>query len=368
MASLILKNVSKRFGDSIAVNDLSFTVNDGEFVVLVGPSGCGKSTILRLIAGLEQISQGEILIDGTVINNLAPKDRDIAMVFQNYALYPHMTVYKNLAFGLKMRGLPKTEIDSRVRKTAAALGLTPLLKRKPKALSGGQQQRTALGRAMVRQPKLFLFDEPLSNLDAKLRVSMRGELIKLHKKLSSTMIYVTHDQVEAMSLGDRLVVIQDGTIQQTGPPTEIYYKPKNLFVAGFIGSPSMNFMPCTIQKESSKPHLSVASTRLPLTKKIEHILNSHSDLKDKIFLGVRPENILEKQLATRLDSHAHIKVDVDFIEQMGNEIHATCHLGYLEIVARLNPRSSITTDHQADLFLDMESVHLFHPETGEALS
>ena len=271
MADLQLKNVSKIYtGNICAVAPTSVDIEDGEFVILVGPSGCGKSTLLRLIAGLETVSQGEIHIGGRLVNNVAAKDRDIAMVFQNYALYPHMTVYQNMAFGLKMRKFPKPEIDRRVRQAAERLGLTTFLERRPQVLSGGQRQRVAVGRAIVRQPKLFLFDEPLSNLDAKLRVSMRAELIKLHKLLAATMIYVTHDQVEAMSMGDRLIVLKDGVVQQIGAPLEIYNRPANQFVASFMGSPPMNFLNCTLTERDGTLllHNAAVELKLPPSKAI----------------------------------------------------------------------------------------------------
>src|SRR6266571_6495600 len=298
MADLQLKGVSKIYpGNVCAVAPTSVEIEDGEFVILVGPSGCGKSTLLRMIAGLETISEGEVRIGGRLVNNVPAKDRDIAMVFQNYALYPHMTVYENMAFGLKMRKLPKSEIDDRVRRAVDILGLDDFLDRRPKALSGGQRQRVAVGRAIVRQPKLFLFDEPLSNLDAKLRVSMRAELKKLHKQLEATMIYVTHDQVEAMSMGDRLIVLKDGIVQQIGAPLEIYDRPANQFVASFIGSPPMNFVNCSIGEHEGQLFLTGDGLQVKLPPKSRAVLSeAGSSENSSMVLGIRPEDISERRL------------------------------------------------------------------------
>jgi multiple sugar transport system ATP-binding protein len=369
LADLKLKGVSKIYSGNIrAVAPTSVDIEDGEFVILVGPSGCGKSTLLRMIAGLETVSQGEIYVGGRLINNVPAKDRDIAMVFQNYALYPHMTVYENMAFGLKMRNVPKSEIDSRVRKAVDILDLNNLLKRRPKALSGGQRQRVAVGRAIVRQPKLFLFDEPLSNLDAKLRVSMRTELIKLHKRLEATMIYVTHDQVEAMSMGDRLIVLKDGAVQQIGTPLEIYDCPANQFVAGFIGSPPMNLINCALVE--SEGHLFLTGDglhlKLPAEKKaaLSGIARTGSV---PIVLGVRPEDFSERgRYDGALDSNV-IQARVSFLEPLGSEVLATCSLAGNEIIVRLSPRSSVKSDEPIELVVNMERIRLFDEETEEAL-
>jgi multiple sugar transport system ATP-binding protein len=369
LADLRLKGVSKIFpGNICAVAPTSVDIKDGEFVILVGPSGCGKSTLLRMIAGLETVSQGEIYIGGRLINNVPAKDRDIAMVFQNYALYPHMTVYENMAFGLKMRKLPNSEIDGRVRGAAAILGLEDYLDRRPKALSGGQRQRVAVGRAIVRQPKLFLFDEPLSNLDAKLRVSMRAELIKLHKRLAATMIYVTHDQVEAMSMGDRLIVLKDGIVQQIGAPLEIYDRPANQFVASFIGSPPMNFINCELVESEGQMFLTRDGlhVKLPAEKKaaLSEVV-SHGTLP--IIMGLRPEDFSERQAYHGADYSNVIHARVNFLEPLGSEVLATCSLAAQEIIVRLSPRSGVKSDEMIELVINMERARLFDPVTGEAL-
>jgi len=384
MADVQLQGVSKIYpGNILAVAPTSVEIEDGEFVILVGPSGCGKSTLLRMIAGLETVSQGEIHIGGRLINNVPAKDRDIAMVFQNYALYPHMTVYENMAFGLKMRKLPKSEIDSRVRAAADILGMHDFLDRRPKALSGGQRQRVAVGRAIVRQPKLFLFDEPLSNLDAKLRVSMRAELIKLHKQLKATMIYVTHDQVEAMSMGDRLIVLKDGMVQQIGAPLEIYDRPANQFVASFIGSPPMNFMSGSMFEQDGHVFLKGEGFQVKLPDGRKAVLTElgSGGTRDphagsprgvpgnlSLVLGVRPENISERQSYHGVVDGNVIKARVSFLEPLGSEVLATCSLGQHEIIVRLSPRTSAKSDEVIELVLDMERVSLFDPATTEALS
>lgn len=368
MADLQLRNVSKIYAGNIcAVAPTSVDIDDGEFVILVGPSGCGKSTLLRMIAGLETVSQGEIHIGGRMVNNVPAKDRDIAMVFQNYALYPHMTVYQNMAFGLKMRKYPKLEIDRRVRVAAETLGLTSFLERRPQALSGGQRQRVAVGRAIVRQPKLFLFDEPLSNLDAKLRVSMRAELIKLHKLLGATMIYVTHDQVEAMSMGDRLIVLKDGVVQQIGAPLEIYNHPANQFVASFIGSPPMNFIRCTLCEPNSTLQLADSDLQLKLPASKFSSLRNKLGERRQLVLGIRPEDIYERQAYDRSIDGNTLTVRVEFLEPLGNEVLATCALGESELVVRLSPRTSAQSNESVDLVVDMEQARLFEPSTGEAL-
>ncbi len=369
MADLQLKGVSKIYSGNIcAVAPTSVDIKDGEFVILVGPSGCGKSTLLRMIAGLETVSQGEIYIGGRLINNVPAKDRDIAMVFQNYALYPHMTVYENMAFSLKMRKLPKSEIDGRVRRAVDILDLNNFLDRRPKALSGGQRQRVAVGRAIVRQPKLFLFDEPLSNLDAKLRVSMRAELIKLHKRLEATMIYVTHDQVEAMSMGDRLIVLKDGIVQQIGAPLEIYDRPANQFVASFIGSPPMNFINCALVERDGQLYLTGDGlhVKLPAEKKatLSRVVRNGNL---PIVLGLRPEDFSERRSYDGAADSDVIRTRVNFLEPLGSEVLATCSFAEHEIIVRLSPRSGVKSDEMIESVINMERARLFDPATEEAL-
>ena len=367
MADLKLKGVSKTYQGNIpAVAPMSAEIGDGEFVILVGPSGCGKSTLLRMIAGLETISEGEIHLGGRLINNVPAKDRDIAMVFQNYALYPHMTVYENMAFGLKMRKISRPEIDTRVRQAMDILGLNDFLNRKPKALSGGQRQRVALGRAIVRQPKLFLFDEPLSNLDAKLRVSMRAELIKLHKRLGVTIVYVTHDQVEAMSMGDRLIVLKDGIVQQIGAPLEIYDQPSNQFVAGFIGSPPMNFIQCSLVQHDGRFYLVGEDLSVKLPAERTSVLSKAGSEVFPVVFGIRPEDIAERTLHGAVDDNV-IRARVDVLEPLGSEVLATCALAAHEIIVRLNPRTSAKSNEMIELVLDMERARLFDSTTGKAL-
>ncbi len=368
MADLRLNGISKIYPENVrGVVSLTFEVSDGEFVVLVGPSGCGKSTVLRMIAGLERVSSGEIYIDGILVNNVPAKERDIAMVFQNYALYPHMTVYENMSFSLKMRRVPKAEIDQRVRQAADILALSSLLDRRPKALSGGQRQRVALGRAIVRQPKLFLFDEPLSNLDAKLRVAMRAELIKLHKRLHATTIYVTHDQVEAMSLGNRLIVLKDGIVQQIGAPLEVYDRPANQFVAAFIGSPAMNFFNCSVVQHETRLLLSGDGFEVRLPSHIAAILTASPVAPRKVVLGMRPEDIFERRVNYDADETNAVMARVDFLEPLGSEVLATCSIGGQEIVVRLNPKTSATAEDKIELVFDMERAKLFDPTTGNKL-
>ncbi len=370
MANLSLRNVSKIYaGNVLAVSSVNAEIADGEFVILVGPSGCGKSTLLRMIAGLEEISSGEVSIDNRVVNQAHAKDRDIAFVFQNYALYPHMTVAENMAFGLKMRKFAKDEIARRVGEAAEVLGLTPYLNRKPGALSGGQRQRVAVGRAIVRQPKLFLFDEPLSNLDAKMRVGMRAELIKLHKQLKAsqkpaTVVYVTHDQVEAMSMGDRLVVMKDGVVQQIGAPLEIYNHPANQFVAGFIGSPPMNFLNAELQARNGALHIVGDGFQL----KWPHAApNGHR----QVVFGIRPEDIHERtddRVSTASGSEpGFLNARVEILEPLGGEVMATCSLGGAEITVRLSPRTHAKSDAPIELAFDLAHAKLFDPASGEAL-
>jgi multiple sugar transport system ATP-binding protein len=366
MADLKLQNVSKVYAGGVrAVSEVSVGIEDGEFAVLVGPSGCGKSTLLRMIAGLEEISAGEISIGGKVVNQVHAKDRDIAFVFQNYALYPHMTVAENLAFGLKMRKFPKGEIEKRVAATAEILGLTECLGRKPAALSGGQRQRVAVGRAIVRQPKLFLFDEPLSNLDAKMRVGMRAELIKLRKRLGATMVYVTHDQTEAMSMGDRLIVMKDGIVQQVGAPLDIYHHPANQFVAGFIGSPPMNFLNAEIVELDGRLYLGSdsLSIRLPDEKRKAALALGVK----QVTLGIRPEDIHEKAMFARPIDENVVTAKVEILEPLGGEILATCSLAGGEMTARLSPHTQVKGEETVELVFDMERAKLFDPATGGVL-
>lgn len=364
MATLKIKNLSKVYDGGVrAVTDVNVEIADGEFVILVGPSGCGKSTLLRMIAGLETISEGSLFIDDHLVNDVHAKDRDIAFVFQNYALYPHMTVAENMAFGLKMRKFAAAEIERRVTEAASILGLTEYLQRKPGALSGGQRQRVAVGRAIVRQPKLFLFDEPLSNLDAKMRVTMRAELIKLHKRLQATMVYVTHDQIEAMSMGDRLVVMKSGVVQQIGAPLEIYNTPANQFVAGFIGSPPMNFINCEVEKRGDDWFVVSEGLNLKLpASKNATCASAFQSGDTKAVFGIRPEDIHEKSGATN-----SINARVEIIEQLGGEVIATCSVGANEITARLSSRTKAKADQQIELVFEMERAKLFDVASGRTL-
>lgn len=362
MGSVRLDQVSKRYDNgATVVKQVSLDINDREFIVLVGPSGCGKSTTLRMIAGLEEISEGKIFIESVMVNDVAPKDRDIAMVFQNYALYPHMTVYENMAFGLKMRKFPKADIQKRVHEAADILGIRELLDRKPKALSGGQRQRVALGRAIVRRPKVFLFDEPLSNLDANLRVQMRTEISRLHRRLETTMIYVTHDQVEAMSMGDRIVVMHNGIIQQVDTPLTIYNHPANQFVAGFIGSPTMNFFTGRILDGDGMRFQNAASTLtvpLPAGKSVA--------ANQEVVLGIRPEHIAARDFGA---SSQRISVCIDVIEPVGNEIFVYFKLPNQadQYVSRIPSEILPVAGKEFDLFVDTSKLHLFDKATGRAL-
>jgi len=363
MAQVKLKNVFKSYnGKSNVVNDVNITIYDKEFVVLVGPSGCGKSTTLRMIAGLESITDGEIFIDGNLVNDTNPKDRDIAMVFQNYALYPHMTVFENMAFGLKIRKFSKMEIKERVDEAAKILGLEDLLQRKPKALSGGQRQRVAVGRAIVRKPKVFLFDEPLSNLDAKLRVQMRTEISKLHKELKATIIYVTHDQVEAMTMGDRIVVMKDGYVQQIDTPMEIYKKPNNKFVASFIGSPSMNFIEGNITDEK-KCYFSSENRKIKMELKKNIELNNISNVVN-IIAGIRPEDFSLYEEGDNLNSVINVKIDL--AEPLGNETYIYFTIENLQMIARIVTNKTLKTGEEIRLTINDSKIHLFD-ETGQAL-
>ncbi|MBN1832981.1 MAG: sn-glycerol-3-phosphate ABC transporter ATP-binding protein UgpC [Deltaproteobacteria bacterium] len=368
MANVRLKRITKKFDQTVAVRNVNLEIFDQEFVVLVGPSGCGKTTTLRMIAGLETISEGEIYINDRLVNQLPPRDRNIAMVFQSYALYPHMKVFDNMAFGLKMRKVPKKEIKKRVQKTAEILGIEDLLERKPKQLSGGQKQRVALGRAIVRDPEVFLFDEPLSNLDAKFRAQMRTEIKKIHDSLKTTVIYVTHDQVEAMTMGDRIVIMKEGLIQQVGRPLVLYNTPVNLFVAGFIGSPAMNLIPCRLFEESSRFHLGMGGFQIPLPDSMAHDLTSAKG-KDLIF-GIRPEHICEKgaDYHHSLDKPA-VRAEVNAVEPLGREISLNVNIGENSMTALLSADTEVRPHQNIDLILNLEKAHFFRnvEEGGEAI-
>ena len=365
MATVTLKDVRKIYnGNTIAVEDFSLHIEDGEFVVLVGPSGCGKSTTLRLVAGLEEVTGGNVYIDGKLANDLPPKDRNIAMVFQNYALYPHMDVYQNMAFGLKLRKFPKAEIDARVREAADILGIEDLLARKPKELSGGQRQRVAVGRAIVRKPKAFLFDEPLSNLDAGLRVQMRTELGKLHARLGATMIYVTHDQVEAMTMGDRLVVMRDARIQQIGVPVQLYRRPVNRFVAGFIGSPSMNFLEGELVRDDGLA-FSGDGLRLPIPDR--HRVSLSGCVGRRVILGIRPEHIHYASSVHGPGESEDVVAKVEVVEPMGHETFLYLTVGRASCVARVAAEPVPSVDEEVRLAFDLSAVHFFDRETEAAL-
>jgi len=369
MAEVVLENVTKVFpGNVEAVKDFDLHVGDAEFIVLVGPSGCGKSTTLRMVAGLEEITRGIIRIGGKIVNDVAPKSRDIAMVFQNYALYPHMTVYKNLAFALKLRGFPKKEIDARVRDAAKILDIHELLSRRPKALSGGQRQRVAVGRAIVRKPKAFLFDEPLSNLDAKLRVEMRAELKRLHHQLHTTTIYVTHDQEEAMTLGDRIAVMKDGLLQQYGSPLEVYGRPVNRFVAGFVGTPPMNFLDGRLISQDGAIWFDEGSCRIRLPA--EKAAGLDGWVGKDVVLGVRPE-AMDLHGEGRFAGEDNIlPVRVGVVEPLGEKMDLhTATEKHPHIVARVDAEAGLATDQQAKLHLDTSRMHVFQPgQAGENLS
>ncbi len=364
MAGLTLKNIEKKYSNGfVAVPDFNLDIEDKEFIIFVGPSGCGKSTTLRMIAGLEEITGGELLIDGNVMNDVAPKDRDIAMVFQNYALYPHMTVYDNMAFGLKLRKTPKAEIDQRVQEAAKILDIAHLLDRKPKALSGGQRQRVAMGRAIVREPKVFLMDEPLSNLDAKLRVQMRTEISKLHKRLQTTFIYVTHDQTEAMTLGTRIVVLKDGIIKQVDSPQNLYYKPKNLFVAGFIGSPQMNFMPVMVTENGGNLFAEVKGNKFNIPVEKAAVLKEQGYVGKEVVMGIRPENIHASQMFIETAQGSTLKATVDVTEMLGAEKYLYLKLDDIAFTARVESRNNADAGDEIELALDMNRSHFFDKET-----
>ncbi len=364
MADLQLKGIYKRYtGNVTAVSDFTLDIEDKEFIILVGPSGCGKSTTLRMIAGLEEISEGELYIGGQLVNDVAPKDRDIAMVFQNYALYPHMTVYDNMAFGLKLRKTPKAEIEKRVKEAAKVLDIEHLLDRKPKALSGGQRQRVALGRAIVRDPKVFLLDEPLSNLDAKLRVAMRTEINKLHKRLQTTFIYVTHDQTEAMTMGTRIVVMKDGVVQQVDSPANIYTKPCNMFVAGFIGSPQMNFINATLVKKDDGIYAEFEgeSVKIPESKAAKEEVKAY--IGKEIVLGIRPEDLHDDEAYVANYPQDTVKAKVDVTEMMGAETYLYLTIANKPFVARVNQRSTAKLGDTIDIVIDTNKIHLFDKDT-----
>ena len=384
MASLLLKGIYKVYPSGVtAVTDFNLNIKDKEFVVFVGPSGCGKSTTLRMIAGLEEISKGELYIDGKLVNDVVPKDRDIAMVFQNYALYPHMSVYDNMAFGLKLRKVPKQIIDERVKEAAAILGITDYLTRKPKALSGGQRQRVALGRAIVREPKVFLLDEPLSNLDAKLRAQMRTEISKLHARLATTFIYVTHDQVEAMTMGTRIVVMKDGFMQQVDTPQNLYDYPINQFVAGFIGTPQMNFFPAVLTQEKGKTYVEFTNNnKILLPKTVEARIKNPEDYINTgkpIVLGVRPEDIHDEENFIAASPDTVVKAFIEVLEKLGAETQIYCKLDYKEgetvenatdsiadssyMVAKIDSRSLVNRGEVVELALDARHIHLFDGAT-----
>ena len=391
MGAIKINNVGKIYPNGTrALEDVNIEINDGEFVVLVGPSGCGKTTLLRMVAGLEDITEGEISIADKVVNEIAPKDRDIAMVFQNYALYPHMSVYDNMAFSLKLRKLPKDEIDQKVRDAAKTLEIDELLERKPKALSGGQRQRVAMGRAIVRNPQAFLMDEPLSNLDAKLRVQMRAELGELHSQLETTTLYVTHDQVEALTMGDRVAVIRKGVLQQIDTPREIYLYPKNIFVAGFIGSPSMNFVYAKV-KTSAKGILLTFGDNKILSKDAPEALNGYEG--KEIVLGIRPEAFEDSVYANKKEFTEELNIDVSLLEQLGSDTYIHFYkdinpvqteaieeiladegedisvLGtQTKFIARINPNATIEEGQNINLAINPSKLHFFDPESGLAIT
>ncbi|HZO91225.1 MAG TPA: sn-glycerol-3-phosphate ABC transporter ATP-binding protein UgpC [Chthonomonadaceae bacterium] len=381
MAGVTLKNLTKAFNRVTAVNNINLEIDDGEFMVLVGPSGCGKTTALRMIAGLEESSSGEIYIGDRLVNDVSPKDRDIAMVFQNYALYPHMNVYENMSFGLRLKRTPtngvwpfnsrrtysREEIDRRVTEAAEMLGLKPLLHRKPKELSGGQRQRVALGRAIVREPKVFLMDEPLSNLDAKLRVQTRADLIKLHRRLGITTVYVTHDQVEAMTMGDRIAVMNNGIIQQVDRPLTLYSHPANLFVAGFIGSPAMNFVPVNIVQQGDAVIADAGSFQVTLPPKQAQRVRDYVG-KSCVF-GIRPEDIYDKQLAGLVQPTPGntVTVDVDVVEPLGNDVEMYLKAGDVSLIAMIDSASQAKIGDRIEVVFDLEKSHLFDKDTEQAL-
>ena len=369
MAGLSLKNVYKIYPNGFeAVKDFNLEISDQEFIIFVGPSGCGKSTTLRMIAGLEDISSGEIRIGDRLVNDVEPKDRDIAMVFQNYALYPHMTVYDNMAFGLKLRKVPKDEIDKMVKEAAKILDLTPLLDRKPKALSGGQRQRVAMGRAIVRNPKVFLMDEPLSNLDAKLRVQMRIEIAKLHQRLGTTIIYVTHDQTEAMTLGTRIVVMKDGVIQQVDTPQNLYDRPQNLFVAGFMGSPQMNFLDAIVEVSGDTAYLNVAGHSIPLPPaKSKKLIEGGYEGRSVTF-GIRPEDVYDSEMYVETSPMSVFESTIKVYELLGAEVFLYFDLEMFPMTARVDARTTARPGDTIKFALDVEKIHVFDKETEQVIT
>ena len=368
MSEIQLEGVCKVYPNGVtAVKDFNLDVQDKEFIIFVGPSGCGKSTTLRMIAGLEDITDGTLKIDGKVMNNVEPKDRDIAMVFQNYALYPHMTVFDNMAFGLKLRKVPKDEIKRKVDEAADILGLKPYLDRKPKALSGGQRQRVAMGRAIVRNPKVFLMDEPLSNLDAKLRVQMRIEIAKLHQRLGTTIIYVTHDQTEAMTLGTRIVVMKDGVVQQTDTPQNLYNKPCNLFVAGFIGSPQMNFLDAKISEEAGKTFAEVGGAKLEIPAEKAAVLKNAGYLGKTVVMGIRPEHINDARLDVT-ENPNKITAKIRVYELLGAEVFLYFDFAGSQMTARVDPKTTAKMGDDVEFSFDMNMVHFFDKDSEETIT
>ena len=366
MAGVTLKNVNKKFDDVTAVKDLSIQIQDKAFAVLVGPSGCGKTTVLRSVAGLEEVTSGEIYIGDSLVNDVLPKDRDIAMVFQNYALYPHMNIYDNMAFSLNLRHVKKDEIDRRVHEAADILGIEDLLHRKPRQLSGGQRQRVAVGRTIVRKPKVFLFDEPLSNLDAMLRVAMRAEISKLHRRLGATIIYVTHDQVEAMTMAEQIFIMNNGTLQQSGMPLEVYRHPVNKFVAGFIGSPAMNFIDCRLIRENENFIIDAGSFKLKAPQKFHPDIR-HLEGKEIIF-GIRPEDMYDRRFGKSEVLKCSITAGVEVIEPLGAETHLYLACGQHSLVAKMDtPQDQFKIDQKVDVLIDMEKTHIFDMETSQTI-
>jgi multiple sugar transport system ATP-binding protein len=365
MAEVTYDHVTKHFGDVVAINDLSIEIADKEFLVLLGPSGCGKSTALRLLAGLEEITKGNIYIGGQLVNDVPPKDRDIAMVFQSYALYPHMSVFDNMAFGLKLRKTPKDEIDTRVKEAAHILRIEELLDRKPKQLSGGQRQRVAVGRAIVREPKVFLMDEPLSNLDATLRVAARAEISKLHLRLETTFIYVTHDQVEAMTMGTRVVVLKNGILQQVDTPSNLYLYPANLFVAGFIGSPAMNFFDVTLVPEDGNLYVDGGTFRLKVPEDKRQVFLPHKG--KKVVFGIRPDDLHDPNFTPPDITAGKMKAKVDVTELMGNEVFVHMLVGDKSFTARFDPRTAVRVGDTVEVVVNMDNMHAFDLQTEETI-
>lgn len=363
MAQVTLKDLTKKFDEVVAVDNISTIIEDRQFVVLVGPSGCGKTTTLRMIAGLEEATAGEIMIGDRIVNNVPPKDRDIAMVFQNYALYPHMNVYDNMAFGLKLRKTPKLEIEKRVKDAARILKIEELLKRRPKQLSGGQRQRVALGRAIVRNPKVFLMDEPLSNLDAKLRVEMRTEIAKLHQRLNATIVYVTHDQTEAMTMADKMIIMKDGLVQQEGDPQTVYDHPKNMFVAGFIGSPAMNFLDAKVTDDYMlvSPRFTIS-----MADAIKKVVDDNNLKGKDVVVGIRPEDLEDNLFVHDKLVNAVIKANVEVTEPMGAEIYVYIDIDGVLVTARVNPKSAASVGKSIDMHVDLAKIHLFDKTTEAA--